>query len=139
MTAIANKAGKLLKKLPAGGLKAAQQSMETLYGAYFNYKSVAQIEGTKREAIAAWRDVKLGELTNQRELLEEFMKETFRERASVIEGFFEKLDQAIETGNESLLDKSIMGIITIAKHSPLLQAKDLMDAMRNPDIKIIDL
>ena len=139
MNALATKAGTLLKKLPAGGLNAAQQSMETLYSAYFNYNWAAQVEGTKREAIAAWRDVKLGELTNQRELLEQFMKETFRERATVIEGFFEKLDQAIESGNDNLLEKSIMGILTIAKHSPLLQAKDLMDAMRNPDVKIIDL
>lgn len=139
MTALVNKAGTLLKKLPAGGLNAAQQSMETLYSAYFNYKSVAQVEGTKREAIAAWRDVKLGELSNQRELLEQFMKETFKERATVIEGFFEKLDEAIESGNDNLLEKSIMGILTIAKHSPLLQAKDLMDAMRNPDVKVIDL
>ncbi|TDN43319.1 hypothetical protein C7389_1413 [Azoarcus indigens] len=113
--------------------------METLYSAYFNYKNVALVEGTKREAIAAWRDVKLSELTNQRELLEQFMKETFKERATVIEGFFEKLDEAIESGNDNLLEKSIMGILTIAKHSPLLQAKDLMDAMRNPDVKVIDL
>ena len=67
------------------------------------------------------------------------MKETFKERATVIEGFFEKLDEAIESGNDNLLEKSIMGILTIAKHSPLLQAKDLMDAMRNPDVKVIDL
>ena len=139
MTALTAKAGTLLKRLPAGGLSAAQQSMETLYSAYFNYKSVAQVESTKREAIAAWRDVKLHELTNQREVLEQFMKETFKERASVIEGFFEKLDQAIESGNDNLLEKSIMGILTIAKSSPLLQAKDLMDAMRNPDVKVIDL
>lgn len=139
MTALAAKAGTLLKKLPAGGLNAAQQSMETLYNAYFNYKSVAQVEGTKREAIAAWRDVKLSELSNQREILEHFMKETFKERATVIEGFFEKMDQAIESGNDNLLEKSIMGILTIAKHSPLLQAKDLMEAMRSPDVKVIDL
>jgi len=139
MTALAAKAVTLLKKLPAGELNAAQQSMETLYSAYFNYKCVAQVESTKREAISAWRDVKLGELTNQRELLERVMKETFKERATVIEGFFEKLDQAIESGNDSLLEKSIMGILTIAKHSPLLQAKDLVDAMRSPDVKTIDL
>jgi hypothetical protein len=139
MTTSVAKVGTLLKKLPAGGLNAAQQSMETLYSAYFNYKNVALVEGTKREAIAAWRDVKLSELTNQRELLEQFMKETFKERATVIEGFFEKLDEAIESGNDNLLEKSIMGILTIAKHSALLQAKDLMDAMRNPDVKVIDL
>ena len=139
MTTSVVKAGVLLKKLPVGGLNAAQQSMETLYSAYFNYKNAALVEGTKREAIAAWRDVKLSELTNQRELLEQFMKEIFKERAIVIEGFFDKLDEAIESGNDNLLEKSIMGILTIAKHSPLLQAKDLMDAMRNPDVKIIDL
>ena len=139
MTALAAKAGTLLKKLPAGGLNAAQKSIETLYSAYFNYKNVAQVEGTKRQAIATWRDANLTELTNQRELLEQFMKEIFKERATVIEGFFEKLDQALESGNDNLLEKSIIGILTIAKHSPLLQAKNLMDAMRNPDVKVIDL
>ena len=72
MVTITTKAGTLLKKLPAGGLNAAQQSMEALYRAYFNYKSVVQVESTKRDAIAAWRDVKLEELANQRELLEQF-------------------------------------------------------------------
>lgn len=67
------------------------------------------------------------------------MKETFKERAIVIEGFFDKLDKAIETGNDDLLEKSIDGILSIARQSPLLEAKAIMDAMRNPDVKIIDI
>lgn len=138
MNPYVSKAASVLKKTPAG-LSAAQQSMETLYKAYFDYKKVVQVESTKREAISAWRDVKLNELSNQRELLEKFMKKTFNERANVIEKFFEGMDRAIENNDDNLLDKSIMGIVEIAKSSPLLQVKELMDAMRNSDVKVIDI
>lgn len=118
---------------------AAMLAFQSLYNAYFSYKGTTQVETTKREAIAAWRDVKLNELNSQRELLEQFMKETFKERAVIIDGFFERLDEAIESGNDSLLEKSILGIISVAKHSPLMQAQELVEAMRSPDVKIIDI
>lgn len=118
---------------------AAMLALQSLYNSYFAYKETTQVETTKREAIAAWRDVKINEISSQRELLEQFMKETFKERALIIDGFFEKLDEAIESGNESLLEKSILGIISVAKHSPLMQAKELIEAMRSPDVRVIDI
>lgn len=132
-------AAMVLKRAPSVSLSAAQESVQMLYGAYLDYKKIVVAEETKREAIKSWRDTKLTELTNQREILELFLKETFKEREILIEGFFDTLDKAIETGNDSLLEKSIDGILSIAKQSPLLEAKALMDAMKNPDVKVIDI
>ena len=138
MTA-AKTAVSLLSKMPKGSFLAAQESANSLYGAYLSYKTTAQTEQTKRQAIAAWRDVKVQELTNQRAILEEFMKETFKERAAMIGGFFNALDKAVETGNDTLLEQSVSAILSMAKESPLLKAKDLMDAMKNPDVRVIDI
>jgi hypothetical protein len=128
-----------LKRAPSISLSAAQESVQKLYGAYLDYKNVVAAEETKREAIKSWRDTELTELKNHREILELFLKESFKERGMVIEGFFDTLDKAIETGNDSLLEKSIDGILSIARQSPLLEAKALMDAMKNPDVKVIDI
>ena len=139
MLPIKNAAIAALKRAPSIHLRAAQQSAQTLYSAYIDYKKVAATEETKREAIKYWRDTRLTELTNQKDILELFLKEAFKERALIIESFFEALDKAIETGNDSLLEKSIDGILSISRQSPLLEAKALMDAMKNPDVQVIDI
>jgi hypothetical protein len=128
-----------LKRAPSISLRAAQQSAQTLCIAYIDYKKVVATEETKREAIKSWRDTKLTELTNQREILELFLKETFKEREMTIKRLFDTLDKAIETDNDSLLEKSIDGILSISRQSPLLEAKALMDAMKNPDVQVIDI
>lgn len=132
-------AAMVLKRAPSISLSAAQESVKMLYGAYLDYKKIVAVEETKREAIKAWRDTRLTESANQREILELFLKEIFKERGAGIDGFFNELDKAIDTDNDSLIEKSIAGILSIVRQSPLLEAIALMDAMKNPDVKVIDI
>lgn len=128
-----------IDKLPTTPINAAGDSLKTLVDAWSNYKNTAQIEKTRRAGITAWRDTKVLELNNQKEVLELYLKETFKERAKNIEGFFAALDKGIETGNDKLIEKSIGAILEVSKQSPLTQAKELLIAMRDPDVKSIEI
>lgn len=128
-----------VKSLPIGHLNSANNSLSMLVDAYSNYKNTAQIEKTKRTAITAWRDTKTTELNNQRKVLEEYLKLTFKERSTNIEKFFDVLDKGIESGNDNLIEKSIEGILAIAKDSPLTGAQELMNAMRDPNVRSIEI
>lgn len=127
------------KKLPLAPINAANESLNVLVKAYSDYKITAQLEKTKRTAIIAWRDTKTTELNNQRGVLEEYLKLTFKERSTNIEKFFDVLDKGIESGDDSLIEKSIAGILSIAKDSPLAGARELMIAMRDPSVKSIEI
>ncbi len=128
-----------ISKLPVNHINAAGDSLKMLAGAYLKYKETSEIEKTKRAAISAWRDTKVLELNNQKEILELYLKESFKERALNIEGFFETLDKGIASGNDDLIKQSIGAILSIANESPISNAANLMAAMRNPDIKEIEI
>lgn len=128
-----------VSKLPSGHLNAAATSFQMLVEAHYQYKTTVQVEKTKRAAISAWRDTKVLELNNQKEILELYLKELFKERAKNIEGFFDALDKGIATGNDHLIDQSLGAILAIAKQSPLAEAETLMMAMRDPNVKSIEL
>lgn len=125
--------------LPIGHVNAAGDSFKMLVESYTRYKETVQIETTKRAAISAWRDTKLKELSNQKEILELYLKETFKERAKNIEGFFAALDKGIENGNDQVIQQSLQAIIHIANQSPLAQATQLITAMKDPNIKEIEI
>lgn len=121
------------------GYDAAHESFMLLAKAYLNYKNVAQNEETKRKAIGAWRDQQLAQIERERHILELYLVEIFRERSQTIGAFFEKLDVAIKGGDDKLIEQSIGAILTIVKESPLAQAKELMQAMHDNDIRVIDI
>lgn len=128
-----------VSKLPIGHVNAAASSFQMLVEAHYQYKTTVQVEKTKRAAISAWRDTKVLELNNQKEILELYLKESFKERAKSIEGFFNALDKGIASGNDHLIDQSLGAILAIAKQSPLAEAEKLMMAMRDPNTKSIEL
>ena len=127
------------KSLPLSQVGAANDSFKMLVDAYSNYKTTVQVEKTKRTVIEAWRETKVLELNNQREILEIYLKETFKERAKNIEGFFATLDKGIDSGNDNLIEQSIRAILAIAKQSPLAEAKELINAMRDPNVRSIEI
>ena len=102
------------------------------------YKKIAAQEKTKREVIGAWRDVRLAELKNQQEILRLYLENTFKERRKMIDGLFEALDKGMEAGNIHVIDTAINGIVNIAKDSPLKQVDNLIAALKNDNVKVID-
>jgi len=97
------------------------------------------VESTKRAAISAWRDKNVTQLENQREFLEKYLAETFRERAGVISQFFDRLDRGIEDNNPELINAAITGIVDIAKESPLKNVSTIMSAMNDPQVNMIEI
>ena len=128
-----------IEKLPIDHINAAGDSLKMLVDAWSNYQTVAQVEKTRRAGISAWRETKVLELSNQKEVLELYLKESFKERAKNIEGFFATLDKGIESGDDKLIEQSIGAILEVSKQSPLANAKEVLIAMRNPDVKAIEI
>ncbi|SAK89387.1 hypothetical protein AWB78_04707 [Caballeronia calidae] len=128
----------IFQKAPAIPLQAAQSSFEMLVSSWLEYKKVAEIEGTKRAAISAFKDVKLEQIGAQRAILEQYLARTFEERATTIQSLFEVLDRGIEAGDSGLIGGAIGAIVDISKQSPLAGARELIGAFYDPDIKTIE-
>lgn len=129
----------ILKKAPDIPVQAAQSSFEMLVSSWTEYKKIAEVEGTKRAAISAFKEVKLGQIGSQRAVLEQYLAKIFEERATTIHNFFEVLDKGIETGDSSLISNAIGAIVDITKQSPLAGARELIGAFYDPEVKTIEI
>ncbi len=117
----------------------AFQNFTATFTAYLEYKKNLETEITRRSAISNWKDVEITKLQNQKAILEAYLTEIFRERSQIIKNLFSMIEQGIENDNNYLIDKGVTGIISIAKESPLAQAKDIMLAMYDKNVKCIEI
>lgn len=135
------KAGGALTKgklIPANPVALAD-SYKMLVEANNDYKKTVEVETTKRQAIAAWRETRLLDLQNRRELLENYLKERFAERRYQIDEMFVRLDKGIADGNEQLISGALGAIVSIAAQSPLADVDKLIGDMNNESIKSIEI
>ena len=119
--------------------ESATAALNILVGVWKEYKVTCEVEKTKRDTVYAWRDTRLQELNNNKKILEQYLEGVFKERATTIHGFFDKLDRGIENGDHQLIDQMVTGILSIARESPLAGAKELISAMYDPDTKVIEI
>lgn len=129
----------LVKSLPVNPAETASASFNMLVSAWTDYKKIAETEGTKRAAISAFKETKLSQIDSQRGILEQYLSGVFKERASVISGFFERLDKGIESGDSELIGLAISAIVDITKESPLTGVREIIGAIYDPDIKTIEI
>ena len=122
----------------ANPMSGAIEGFNMLVQAYTGYKTICQIEHTKREAIAAWREVQVTKTNNQREFLESYLKERFAERRHVIDEMFQRLDQGIENDNPELISMAMSAIENTVKSSPLQEASQVLLAMNDPTVDKIE-
>lgn len=113
------------------GTQSALQAFNQLVDAWKEYQKTKEIEQTKREQIAALRDCTIKRLDHQRDLLEMYLKETFKERRYVIEGMFERLDQGIANGDNQLVNMAMQSIISTVQTSPLQDVQKIMSQIEN--------
>lgn len=130
--------GKMVSKAPKPSPAMAADAFQSLQTAFFDYKKTVAVEQTKRLDISARRDVELGKIQAQKEILELYLKESFKERSKQIEGLFLALDKGIDCGNMEVVGAAMSSIVAIAKESPLAQATKAIADLRNPDVKSID-
>ena len=119
-------------------VQAASSAFDHLNEAHHEYKKIAAVEKTKREAISAWKDVRLAELKNQQEILRAYLEYTFKERHQMIDGLFDALDKGLDTNNSDAISLAINGIVSIAKDSPLQQVDNWLSNMKNDDVKVLE-
>lgn len=134
-----NKVSNLVKNIPINHTETAGASFNMLVSAWADYKKIAETEGTKRSAISAFKDTKLAQIESQRNILEQYLSGIFKERATTINGFFERLDKGIESGDSELIGLAIGAIVDITRESPLAGAREIIGAMYDPDIKTIEI
>ena len=87
--------------------------------------------------IEAWKDVRLTELSHQKEILKTYLEETFKERREMIDGLFDALDKGMDSGNMDVINAAIGGIINLSKDFPLQNVDKLIHAMKDNDTKVI--
>lgn len=95
-----------------------------LVDAYSEYQRVVQEERTKRQEIAAWEKTLLAEIERRRDVMVQFLDQSFNERAENFKDFFALADQAILSGDNDQLSAVLDSIVDLAKASPF---KDLAD------------
>lgn len=117
----------------------AKAGLDMVVQAFADYKKVVEVERTRRELIAARREVELERIRSQRHLLEGYLQQVFAERRDIIAGLFERLDQGLDSGNDALIQQCLGGIVAVASQSPLKDAHDLMRAMDDPQVQVIDI
>lgn len=134
---MALKISSVINNLPS--TKMAESAFSQLVSAYKEYKTIHEIESTKREYIRAQRDVSLARINAQKEILETYLVNTFQERRSVIEGLFRELDKGIDSGNDKLIAYAMQGIVSTVQTSPLQGVSDFMRQLDNPEVKELEI
>lgn len=116
----------------------AKSAFQGLMDSYSDYQKTKQREMTNREAIRADRDITLARIKSQKEVLELYLKETFKERRDMLNQMFKALDKGLETGDIDVINSSLGSIIAVAKESPLAQARQMLVDVKDPNVKSLD-
>jgi len=135
----------LPKKLPdiAKGIPVpvsmAADAFNNLVNAWKDCKNTAEIEKTKRENIKSWRDINVKSIEENSAILKLYLELSFKERAKMIEGTFERLDRALENKDTEAFGLMMNAIVDIVKVSPLAQARQLIGDINNPNVNLIEI
>lgn len=101
-----------------------------------NMVNMIQQETTKREAIRANRDVIIEKTRAFREIMLVVMDKTFEERRQLFDGYFARLDKALDKNDANMVAGILTNMVDLAKNGPL---KDLVSlaatqkALKDPD------
>lgn len=88
------------------------------------YGEISQVERSRRAAIAAAESVQVARLQAAENTLKIYFDRVFEERRETNEAMFERLDQAMETGDPQLVHAVVRGIVDLAQSSPLSGLED---------------
>lgn len=131
--------GRVLKK--GASVINPLEALQTIVESIVEYKKTASEETTKREEIAAWRDVNMGRIEAQRDLIMTYLDQTFDERKANFAKFFEVLDGAIASGQTEVVAAALDSITQLAKSSPFKDIANVekVRAMLDQPGTVIDL
>lgn len=104
--------------------------------AYLECKRIIETETTKRREIEAWEKTKIAEIQAQKDLLIEYLEQSFDERSQNFKSLFQLADQALANGDNQQLALTLDSILNLAKASPFKDLADLSKvkkALKSPD------
>lgn len=87
--------------------------------------TVHEVESSKRARLQAYETVEVARIRAGEAVLRDYFSRVFAERRYLYEEMFARLDVALEKGNAEVLHSVVVGIVDIAKSSPLAAMGDL--------------
>ena len=114
-------------------------AFNNLVNAWKDCSIVTEQEKSKRENIRAYREVNVRAIEENSAILKLYLKNTFAERAFVIQEMFDRLDKGLDSGNAEVISLTIAAIVDVAKQSPLAAARELIANYHDPNITMIEI
>ncbi|MBB1013681.1 hypothetical protein BXY47_2620 [Dietzia kunjamensis] len=102
----------------------ALKALDAVVAAAREYGEISQVEQSRRAAIAAAEAVQIRRLQAAENTLRMYFDRVFEERRETNRAMFERLDQAMETGDPRLVQTVVGGIVELAQSSPLSELED---------------
>jgi hypothetical protein len=102
----------------------ALAALHEMVSAAREYGRIRQEERTKRAAIAAVEHIQVERIHAAEEILRLYFERVFAERARTSTEMFERLDQAMDSGDPQLVHAVVRGIVDLAQASPLAGLED---------------
>ncbi len=124
---------------PPNPVTPAILAFNNLVNAWKECSIVTEQEKTKRENIRAYREVSVRAIEENSAVLKLYLKNTFAERAFVIQEMFDRLDEGLSSGNTEVISLTIAAIVDVAKQSPLAAARELIANYHDPNVAMIEI
>lgn len=110
-----------------------------LVTAWQDYKKTHEVESTKRAHIAAARDIRVEELRQRADILRLTVMKTFEERAHNFDQFFTMLESGFDTDDDRKINAALTMIVEQVKANPMAQASQMISAIQDPNVDVIDV
>ena len=112
---------------------AAQIVIPATISGIADYFRTLQEEETKRQAIAANREVLIARVTAEKDAILAYFDLRFAERRAALDEFFELLSHAMKSGDNQQLNTALTGILGIIQDNPLDDFETFRQQFDNPD------
>ena len=117
---------------PAFAFVGAQVISPTISGIADYFRTLTE-EETKRQAIAANRDVLIARITAEKEAILAYFRERFAERRAALDEFFELLHHAVDGKDNHQLNVALSGILGVIQDNPLDDFETFKQQFHDPD------
>ena len=110
----------------------AQFIPDTISGIADCFRAI-QEEETRRQAIAAHRDVLVARITAEKEVILSYFDHRFAERRAALHEFFELLHYAVDSRDNHRLSAALAGILGVIQDNPLDDSETFKKQFEDPN------